>query len=182
MARQPKCRNCKKQFTKTYSTTQTCCSPKCALEDVRKKKEADKISLKDAKLEKVKKDTLQSLKNTVQKVCHEFIRLRDKFKPCISCNAQWNKDFQAGHFYKAELYSNIKFNETNISGQCRKCNLRKDGNYDGYKKGFIERYGIEEFNKLDALAMGYKHEDFKWDREVLKEQRKYFTNKLKKLG
>ncbi len=177
-----RCKNCKKSFEQTYSTLQVCCSTKCAIEFSKEKKKEQAKSLNDAKIERTIKDTLEALKNSVMLVCHKFIRLRDKFKPCISCGANWNDKFQAGHFFKAELYSNLKYNEFNISGQCRKCNLRKDGNFDGYKKGFIERYGLEEFEKLDALAMDYKKDDFKWDREILKEQRKYYTNKLKELG
>ena len=115
-------------------------------------------------------------------ICHKFIRLRDTHKHCISCNANWNDKFQAGHFYKAELYSNLKYNEFNINGQCRKCNLRKDGNFEGYRKGFIERYGLDKLAEIDQLAIAYKHDNFKFDRQDLIDTRKKYNilyNKLK---
>ena len=131
--------------------------------------------LEKARADKSIKNTLEALKKSVMTVCHKYIRLRDKYKPCISCNAIWNADFQAGHFYKAELYSNLKFNSKNINGQCRKCNLRKDGNEAGYRKGLLERFGVGHVNRLDKKALDYRSQDFKWDREKLKEERTIYN-------
>ena len=181
MAKKKKCKSCGKMFTQSYSTLQIACSTKCAINYAKTKKKEQAESLNDARIEKAVKDTLSALKTSLMIVCHKFIRERDKFLNCISCGAKWHKDFQAGHFFKAELYSNLKFNEFNINGQCQKCNLRKDGNPDGYRKGFIERYGVEKLKELDQLALDYKQEDFKWDRSKLVEQRKYYNKKLKEL-
>ena len=134
-----------------------------------------RANLEKARADKSIKNTLEALKKSVMTVCHKYIRLRDKYKPCISCNAIWNADFQAGHFYKAELYSNLKFNSKNINGQCRKCNLRKDGNEAGYRKGLIERFGVGHVNRLDKKALDYRSQDFKWDREKLKEERTIYN-------
>ena len=137
--------------------------------------------LRKAKEERARKNSLESLKKGVMLVCHKAVRLRDKYKDCVSCGAKWHKDFQAGHYKKAELYSNLKYNEFNINGQCQKCNLRLDGNPDGYKKGIIKRYGVEVLNMLEKMALEYKKDSFKWDREELKETRSKYNKMINEL-
>ena len=133
------------------------------------------------KKERKKRMSLQTLLDSVKKVCHEYIRLRDKGKPCISCGTPWHQDFQAGHFYKAELFSTIKFHEFNIHGQCVQCNIRKEGNESEYRVNLPQRIGKENFDHLNHLAVIDKKTDFKWDRETLIEIRKYYREKIKKL-
>jgi len=134
-----------------------------------------------AEAEKFKKDRqkLTYLLVNVKNLCHEYIKKRDIGLSCISCGVPYNTNFQAGHFYKSELYSNIRFNENNIHGQCEKCNLYKEGNESGYRAGLIQRYGIEYVNSIDLLASSYKKNNFHWDREQLEEIRKYYKQKLK---
>lgn len=126
--------------------------------------------------------SLQNLLGSTKQACHAYIRKRDEGKPCISCGAKWNPDFQAGHFEKAELYSSLRFEECNINGQCRICNLHLDGNYKGYTEGFIKKYGAKAFVDFGKLVVLDKQSDFKWDREELKRTRTYYKNKLKELG
>lgn len=117
------------------------------------------------------------IQNTVN-LCHKYIKLRDKGKPCISCNSNWHNDFHAGHFYKAELYTTLKLNEYNINAQCQKCNLFYDGNEGGYRIGLINRYSKQFLNDLDSLALLDKKERFKWDRNELKKIQEYYKNKI----
>jgi hypothetical protein len=57
-----------------------------------------------------KAKSLPKLKADLQKIFNEFIRLRDKGKPCISCGQP--KDYlQAGHFYSVRMYDGLRFNE-----------------------------------------------------------------------
>lgn len=140
-----------------------------------------RLELEQAKQEsKSNKSLFYLLQNTVN-ICHEYIRLRDKNKPCISCGEPWHSDFQAGHFYKAELYSSLKFDETNINGQCQGCNLYKEGNESGYRVGFIKRYSKGVLDFLDSKALLEKNKGFKWDRIKLKEIRNYYKLKIKEL-
>lgn len=136
-----------------------------------------------AEAEKFKKDRqkLSYLLVNVRNMCHEYIRKRDKFKPCISCGVPYNTNFQAGHFYKAETFSGLKFNENNIFGQCEQCNVFKDGNESKYRVGLINRFGLEFVNEIDNLASQYKQTDFHWDREELEKIRIYYKQKLKEL-
>ena len=178
------CRVCGTMFV-PYRSTMVVCSTMCAYQyaaQKREEKEAkNKKDLDQARKEKKDKQSLQYLKTNVTAICHQYIRERDKGKPCVSCGAKWNKNFQAGHFKKAELYSNLKYDENNIHGQCRVCNLRKDGNEAGYRIGLEKRYTKEYVENLDQLASEYKKESFKWDREYLKEIREYYKQKIKEL-
>ena len=125
--------------------------------------------------------SLESLKKTVVNLCHKYIRLRDEGKPCISCNAPYKSTFQAGHFYSAGSYSNIKYNEYNINGQCEQCNLREYGNVNGYNIGLPKRIGANRVNELHLLASDYKKEDFKWDRQELLRIGNYYKKLIKEL-
>ena len=150
----------------------------------------DKITLKITapresleKAEKQDKDRkkLSYLLVNVRNTCHEFIRLRDEYKPCISCGTPWNSNFQAGHCYKAEKYSNLKFDEKNINGQCKQCNLFKEGAESSYRAGLMQRFGAEHVAYLDAKAEHYKQNHYEWDIFELQELRKYYQEKLKEL-
>jgi len=145
--------------------------------------EVEKNKSEMQKAENFKKDRqkLSYLLVNVRTSCHEFIRKRDEFKPCVSCGVPYNTNFQAGHFFKAELFSNLKFNENNIHGQCKKCNLFDDGNESGYRVGLMQRYGPEFLSNLNQLAGDSKKNDYHWDREELEKLRVYYKNKLKSL-
>ena len=122
-------------------------------------------------------ETLPSLLKKATTYCHRYIRQRDEGKPCISCgNFYGQKD--PGHFYKAELYSQLKFDENNINMQCRRCNGFEDGKFDGYTHGYLHRFGPFKLKKLQAKAEASKQLNFKWDREDLKAIIKHYKNKL----
>ena len=184
----PTCKICKEKFVKTRPIQPCCNKYECMVQYAKKvaekaieKRNKDKEQLDVLFKEKSDQKKLNYLLVNVRNVCHEYIRERDKYLPCISCNNQWNNEFQAGHFYKAELYSNLKFDEKNITGQCRQCNLRKDGNVSGYRAGIIQRYGEEHLKYLDNLAKEFKKSSYKWDREELESLRKYYKEKIKDL-
>jgi len=143
--------------------------------------EKSKIEMQEAEKFKKDRDKLNYLLVNVRTVCHQYIRKRDEFKPCISCGISYNDNFQAGHFFKAELFSNLKFNENNIHGQCKKCNEFNEGNESGYRVGLIQRYGKEFLSEINDLAGESKKSTYHWDREELEELRKYYKAKLKTL-
>lgn len=179
-----RCKTCRKHF-KPYRTTQVVCSWECAVADAKKKTEK-KMKMKE-QLEqrrqflKLSKNLRWSIEATIQ-VVHEYVRERDKGKPCISCGSSWKESFQAGHYFKAELFSALKFDyERNIHGQCQGCNIYKEGNLNEYELNLPERIGQEEFEALKKDAEQSKKQDFKWDKEVLAEIRKEVKLKSKQL-
>lgn len=91
-------------------------------------------------------------------------------------------NFQAGHYFKSELFSTIRFHEWNINGQCEQCNMRKDGNVNNYALRLPDRIGQENFNELTRLASLEKKTDHKWDREWIREKNDYYKKLTKKLN
>ncbi len=138
-------------------------------------------SLKKYDNERKEIKRLSALIGQVKKYCHEYIRERDKGKNCISCGFVLKGSFDAGHYFKSELYSSLKFNEDNIHGQCVQCNRRLEGNLNKYSLDLPGRIGNVKFDKLNYLANLEKQILFKWDRESLKVLRDYYRRKLNNL-
>lgn len=179
------------QQKRTYGLGHSCkCYPKWLystpegkekIERATFKASKDRIDIEGLEKEKKSREKLSNVLKSVRDTCHLYIRLRDKEKPCISCGIPWKSDFDAGHFFKAELYSSLKFHEDNISGQCISCNRRKDGNLSEYLINLPKRIGENRFNLLKKEAEAYKSQNFKWDIEELKEIREYYRLKIREL-
>lgn len=56
----------------------------------------------------------------------------------------------------------------------------KYGN-DGYRIGFINRYGAEKLKEIDDMAQKEKQKTHKWERQDLEDIRSVFQEKLKLL-
>lgn len=141
-----------------------------AKKDVKAKSKA-----KDAKLREDLK-TLSQLENEAKKPFQKYIRLRDADLPCISCGTHKASIFDGGHFYKAEIYSGLIFNEDNCHKQCRKCNSFLGGNENNYRLGLIDRYGENFVLNLDRLAISQR--DFKYERQDLIRIKKYYQKQI----
>jgi len=139
-------------------------------------------SLNEAKETKKLNDSLSYLKTSVVTVCHNYIKARDKGKPCVSCGQPWHKDHQAGHWKKASDFSNLKFWEYNIHNQCIGCNIGKDGNVQEYGIKITLRITDEQKAEIERMASEYKKGGFKWDRIELNEIREYYKSKIKELN
>lgn len=127
------------------------------------------------KRNKRKQDIIES----TREVCHKYIRLRDRGKSCISCQRSWDESFHAGHFFKSELYSGLRFNELNINGQCPNCNIFKDGNSHGYSIGITLKYREDQVKQL--YLESHQNKQYKWDVDELLEVQRYYKEKIKEL-
>ncbi len=150
-----KCKECSEVFQKERPT-QFLCSPKCGYEYAKKqtkKKQEKKLKEinKDVRERKEKLKTKSDYEKELQKIVNTFIRLRDKDKLCVSCDKPLINKFDAGHFYPAGSYKNLRFNEDNIHGQCVHCNRDKHANLLEYRPRLIKRIGIERVEELDRL-------------------------------
>lgn len=141
-----------------------------------------RIELEQANTQKRQKDSLKLAKLNTKTIVHEFVRLRDKGKPCISCNAEWHSEFQCGHHYKAETFETLKYNLDNLHGQCIRCNIHLQGNFDNYALNLPNRIGHERYNGLVELAMIDKQQSKVWDFESLKEIRDNIKELKKQLN
>jgi len=172
---QRKCLVCKEKFT-PQNSTQIVCSPSCSLEYLKQKKakewKKEKKEIKEKLL--TKKDYL----NILQKVFNTFIRIRDKGKPCISCDKYLKEnDINAGHFYSVGAYPNLRFNEMNVHNQCIECNLHKHGNVLEYDLRLPNRIGIKEYDLLKESRL----KPLKLDIQEVKDLIIVYKNKIKLL-
>lgn len=74
-------------------------------------------------------------------VFSKWVRERDG--RCVTCGER--DGLQAGHFWHAVL----DFDEININAQCRRCNHFLSGNLAPYSAYLINKYGVEQYKKLE---------------------------------
>lgn len=100
-----------------------------------------------------KEKSLGTLKSELTKVFNSYIRQRDsqggKFE-CISCGKFLPvKQMNAGHYHSAGHNESIRWDETNVNGQCVRCNCFLHGNLIEYRKGMIKKWGTKILEGLD---------------------------------
>lgn len=118
---------------------------------------------KETYKERLQRKSLAELKKALIKPLHEYIRVRDCEKACVSCGAY--KKLQAGHYYAAGKVESLRFDSDNIHGQCLACNLHEHGNLAFYRIELERRIGKERLEKLDARAVQYRRDGFyKWNK------------------
>ena len=153
-----KCKMCKEKFEPKYNSVQMVCSPKCAinyskqLEENKKAKEWIKRKKKMSNEIKTRSEHLKEL----QTIFNKFIRLRDKDKPCISCNKPLKEKYDAGHYRSVGSTPELRFNEDNVHGQCVYCNQHLHGNLIEYRKGLKKRIGEEKVLLLENYCIPLK--------------------------
>jgi hypothetical protein len=178
--KEKKCKVCLEKFTPTQFA-QVVCNYKCAIEHSKNLKKIKEQ--KDWKAEKsVLKDKLKTLgqfeaeaKTSFQK----WVRMRDRDMPCISCGVKDTDLFDGGHYFKAELFSGLIFDERNCHKQCRKCNRFLNGNELQYRSGLIKRYGIDFVTNLESISDSKRV--YKYSREELIAKKLQYDIKIKEL-
>lgn len=155
------CRTCEKPFIR-FRTTQSVCGPRCAIKSVK----AERAALKRALI--AMRPRSRWLDDT-QKAVNWYIRVRDRYKPCISCDAPWEPLFQAGHYLSRGARPELRFHLDNIHGQCVRCNMHLHGNQVMARIGLIARIGLERVEALEG-----PHQPAKWSIDELKTMRDAF--------
>lgn len=176
-----RCRVCKGAFIPTYFLQKTC-SLEC-------KQNLKRLKVKDKK-PKVKTGTktkkkLQTLLKEFEKVFNQYIRQRDKGKPCISCG-QYN-ELQAGHYFAVSGYKALRFDEDNVHGEGACCNMFNESHLILYGINLKNKIGERDYNDLLRRAENYKagkyqneyYKNGKWDREGIEKGIEYYKGLLK---
>lgn len=140
-----KCEVCKKEFTPFQITP--VCSYICALK-FNEQKEVNKR----VKEMKVSSQKISELEGIARKIFQQWIRLRDEHQPCISCGKTSSTQWDGSHYYKAEIWSGLIFDETNVHKSCSYCNKELHGNLVEYRKGLIKRYGVKYVEDLESVS------------------------------
>lgn len=139
-----------------------------------KLKSFDKAKTKQMK-ESVK--TLSQYEAEAKKVFQKWVRLRDEHLNCISCGTTKAKSWHGSHFYSANLYSGLIFDERNVHKSCDYCNVFLHGNLLEYRKGLIDRYGLEYVEELEAESVNKRV--YKYTKDELIEIKNVYNEKIK---
>ncbi len=112
-----------------------------------------KVKVAENKLGKfIPKMTIKEAKAAAVKICHLFIRTRDKGKPCPCCNEPLGDDYQAGHFIASGSCSYLMFDERNIHGQRYLCNMFKEGDSGLYDPNLRLMLGSGTVDEMLSIA------------------------------
>ncbi|WP_202116081.1 recombination protein NinG, partial [Glaesserella parasuis] len=109
-------------------------------------------------------------------VFNEYIRLRDKDEPCISCQRFHQGQYHAGHYRTVKAMPELRFNEDNVHKQCSACNNHLSGNITEYRINLVRKIGAERVEALESY-----HPPVKWSAEDCKEIIKTYRAKIKEL-
>lgn len=91
-----------------------------------------------------------------QKAINEFIRLRDKDEPCISCGRHHTGQYHAGHYRSVGAAPHLRFNIFNIHKQCSACNNHKSGNAIEYRINLVKKIGVEKVEWIESQNKALK--------------------------
>lgn len=178
-----KCRNCGNRFEPRFNTLEKFCwNPECktidAMEKLEKLKQTQKRESND-RLKRLKNElkTRSTLKNELQRIFNQFIRIRDQHEPCISCGCKLPEKYDAGHFYSVGSYPNLRFNELNVHAQCVECNHHKCGNVHEYRIGLIQRIGLDQMDQLEQI----KNHPLRLSKPEIMELVKIYRSKIREL-
>lgn len=173
MAKIPKCRICKSEFTKR-SMSHVCCSVECAITHTRAQDSKKFNAITKQKREKLK--TAKDFKKDLQVVFNRFIRLRDADQPCISCQRYHSGQYHAGHYKGVGSTGELRFEELNVHKQCAPCNNHLSANLINYRVNLISKIGVDKVEWLEG-----PHKAKKYTIEKLKDLIKHYKSKCKEL-
>lgn len=161
----PKCAapGCRARFVK-LRPTQEVCGEACAqaLVESRNAKAArlaDKQRKAAEKLERASdKERRQQLGGRpywlkrAEKAVNRYVRARDRFKGCISCDkpAGWDGQWHASHFRSVAAASSVRYHLWNIQKACWICNKHHSGNIGEYGPRLVALIGQERVDWLKA--------------------------------
>lgn len=177
------CKHCRKKFTqKTFNLRYCCeteeCREACARYVLDKKKSAIEKQTKkrensDLKEKKEKLKTLSQYEAEAKKEFQKYIRFRDKDLPCISCGTKNCNEWAGGHYFKAEIYSGLIFDERNCHKQCNAyCNKYRDGAQAEYRIGLVNRFGDEFVKQLELDSIRLRN--YKYTKQQLIEIKEHY--------
>lgn len=176
-----KCKNCKTEILNPYSSTQTACSPSCAIELARKKQAKDnkakaKLERKEHRAAKERVKTRGQHTKEAQTVFNKAVRLEDDKEPCISCGRHHEGQYHAGHYLSVGACPELRFERLNCHKQCAPCNNHLSGNQVKYRINLIKKIGLEKVEWLEG-----PHEPKRYTIEDLKEIKRIYKAKIKEL-
>ena len=153
-----KCRHCRVEIPKAKESTgyqrAGYCDVNCMADyghtkALAKIEKAKRVELRQAK-ERIKPKSEHA--RELQTLVNKYVRLRDKGKPCISCDKLDDGSHQrhASHYRSVGACSSLRFNTLNIHASCAQCNSHKSGNILEYRIRLIRMFGEAFVDRLEC--------------------------------
>lgn len=148
----PRCAVCRKPFTKRYTELQQVCGWKCAAihAQVKKQRKLEKQAVQSVR--KRNETSKSHQMHLAQRAFNAWIRFRDRFDPCISCDTFEANQWDCGHYLTVGAHPELRFDEDNAHKQCCVCNdgNKKSGNITQYRIRLVRKIGIERVERLEG--------------------------------
>lgn len=180
-----KCKSCGSCFERVRAM-QVACSPLCALDIARAKRERAETKQRQAERKKDRQKreenkTIPVLKKETTNAFNRYIRLRDRGRDCICCGKPLvygvgGGAVDAGHYRSTGSADHLRYVEDNCHAQRADCNRYGAGRAVDYRIGLIARIGIERVEALEA-----NNTPIKWTREILQEIKATYRAKAREL-
>ena len=141
------CKGCKVKFMQDRFN-QSVCGGACALvvteaKNVKVQRLAEKKQRALDAEARLLSTPVKLLLPKVEKVINAYVRERDRYEGCISCDkpASWDGVWHASHFKSVGSNSILRFHLWNIHKSCLPCNYFKSGNIVEYEKRLVAKKG-----------------------------------------
>lgn len=175
-----RCKSCRESFI-PFRPLQSACSVQCAIALTNASKEKSRKA-KEARERKEHRQAKERIKTKgehakeAQAAFNEFIRLRDKDEPCISCGRSHSGQYHAGHYRTVGANPELRFEPMNTWKQCAPCNNHLSGNLVNYRISLLQKIGVEMVEWLEG-----PHEPKRYTIEDLKAIKAEYRTKVREL-
>lgn len=183
-----RCPHCRGKLEGRERIHEACIAPWADAQAQKAERRAAKASKtaqqEEKRQDRVKKERMKGIPDLIREADRAFavyVRLRDRLAgyPCISSGKplDWSGNaVDSGHFRSRGAASAIRYHQDNCHAQTKHDNLYLSGNAVEYRKGLIERIGLERVEALEAMTAVHK-----WTREELIAIKAEYMAKAKEL-
>lgn len=158
------------------------CSMDCAYDYGKKKAYDNKTKeIKKRNKEQKPKNTLLS---EAQKAVNDYVRYRDKDKPCINTGLPVSYDgneSDAAHFYSRAANNAMRFDLRNIHKSTKASNANQEKYIHDYRENLKDRLGRERFEQFESEAKYWKTHKRNFSKQYLERVKMIFRKKKRVL-
>lgn len=195
MSKTRRCKACKKKLPIDEAmivNINAFCNWECCLAYT-KTDAAKKVEKKMRRRERIEnKEKLKTLHHRLaeaQIAFNSYIRIRDKWKPCVSCGTP-PTEYGRGGSRDASHYlargsskggSFNRFNWANVHSSCKKCNRFLAGNLVPYRVELIKRIGLDRVEAIENTnkIKKWNHTDLKRIKVLANRKRRLYERKFR---
>jgi len=153
------------------------------------KKEGDKILRKEHASRKEKLKTIPQRLSEAQIAFNSYIRVRDRFKSCVSCGKPPTEYGRGGGIDASHYLSRgatnggsyRRYDPLNVWAACKSCNRYLAGNLVPYRVELIKRIGIKRVEEIEATnkIKKWNHTDLRRIKTIFNKKRKLYEQRFR---